>query len=57
MNNIERAKKLEDIAAKAWHSVAELQNQTELLDQDKKELKKALETIARLEEQFVNWQK
>lgn len=53
----ERAEHLSKVAENAWHSLAELHNQTEVLSEDKKKLIKMMDEIFAMKEKFNSWKK
>lgn len=52
-NSKERAEQLQGKASDAWQAVAELHNQTEMTEQDKKELRLIARKLAKIERRFL----
>lgn len=52
-----RARELKYKASNAWHAVAELHNQTEVTEDEKKELKGIMKKIEGYEERYEQWTK
>lgn len=52
-NSKERAEQLQNKASDAWQAVAELHNQSEMSDEDKKELRLIARKLAKIERRFL----